>query len=274
MSEIPQGSDEGRWKTEIITPPDIERVLDGTEDHDLFQDVQVRDGSFEVPERVIDTPNHGRYSFSAFGSVQHFKERDEYGKVRFLGDRMGCAVGAIWVPHLYPFEQTDDKGLPYIRDRERLAMTVLLDPLEGQDLYPACAEISAGGQLYGSEVMPIHAMTILKTFTEFVAVGRRLVAEDVEYPELCWPTLSDYVADRMSDSGDPPVDVIIRDMSRGVMPLPEEFEAQFRPLQNRRLSRCGGNAFGTIYVPIDDLRRGIEATISFPMFKIVSGNLL
>ena len=261
LYEIEEINEDERRATELAYQ-NVDVVYHAREPLPMFESVQIdENGSFRVPERFIDTQKYGVWAFSVFGRLEHFKSRDEYGEVRFL-QQEGDISGAIWAPHLYPFEETDDRGLPLIRDRERCEMTVALRPVEAPDIYPLCVEICAGNQTYGAEQDISYGLVEGGIFTEFVAVGDEFTPENVTFPEMRWNNLVEYLNDNGRAAE-------YADMMTGKIPVPEEYTSQFEAedWKTRQPSTYTAYRFGKIMVPVDRLHAGIEAEILFPMFQ-------
>lgn len=105
--------------------------LDGAEKHELFANVIVSETDhgvrFDVPPRIVSAPDIGKFVLTAYGARRWFKERDDYGEIRTWQSLTDPSEGGqIWIPHLYPFEEVDEKGLPLIRDIERCRLTIEL----------------------------------------------------------------------------------------------------------------------------------------------------
>lgn len=232
-------------------------ILDATQSHDLFSGVVIMDdGSFIVPERYVKTPDGGIWKFDIHGRRKTFKDRDEYGEVRFFESGK-----SVWIPHLYPFEETDEKGLPLIRDRERCELEVTLTKVEGRDVYPVFTEITVNGQLYGAEQDPNSLMNDNRRFNEFAGVTTELRAEVVTFPEMRWPNLWQYCVAKYSDNAA----TKFQNIMDGKEGIPDEYSAQNRPepWQDRVPSELTGTAIGSIWVATDDIRFVNDAKIFF-----------
>ena len=172
----------------------------------------------------------------------------------------------LWIPHLFPFEDTDSKGLPLILDRERCSFTVRLQPLSENDGINATAAVTtAQGVLLAHESPESYNPDFTRYFNEFSFSNKLLLADEVTYPEKRWNTLEEYYRDNGLT-----IDYLQWrvDMLNNVIPIPDEYDAQFEPneWEKREPADVTGQAFGEIWVPVDSLRRGIDAEISFPCF--------
>lgn len=256
-----QYSEDARRSRELSLQ-NVDVVFDAKTPLPLFENVVVHDdGSFKVPERFIGHEKYGIWGFSAVGRLEHFKSRDEYGRIRSF-QREDNRIDPIWVPHLYPFEEIDSKGLPLIRDRERCEMTVLLSRIDAPEIYPLFTEIYIGGQTYGASHDIEYDLYDGAAFTQFIAVDEHFTPESVEYSEERWDNLEEYLEEqgRLGD---------YMDIMDGNIPFPEEYKRQHQPLdwRSRQPSDVTMSRTGNIMVPIDDLRRGLDAQILFPMFR-------
>lgn len=261
MYDADQETEDARRSRELSLQ-NVDVVFDAKQPLPLFENVMVDDsGNFRVPERYIGHQKYGVWGFSVVGRRVTFKSRDEFGRIRFFhrGESDG---GAIWVPHLYPFEEKDSNGLPLIKDRERCELTVLLSRIFGPKIYPLYTQIHADGQTYGAE-RDIEAIFMDGAiFSEFVCAGSEYIPESVEYPEKSWKTVGDYLEEKGRTEE-------YYDMMTGRTPIPDEYEQQFEAndWQVRQPSDLRVNRFGAIMVPVDDLRRGLDAEILFPFFR-------
>lgn len=225
MSEgIPEkGTDSSYYDPEC----DYERgYLDGTQPHPMFLDVRIEETEhgvgFNVPKRIIDTPHNGKWIFDIFGGRRWFKERDDYGNIRFTQSGI-----SIWVPHLYPFEETDEHGLPRIPDRERCAVQIRLQPFNTRDgTFTEVGVSTPNALLTGQESALSFNYESIRFFDEFTQTGKPLISELVTW-----------------------------------------HQTEPDPWYLRQPSGFKGSAFGEMYIPIDELRRGVDAEISFPCFK-------
>ena len=107
----------------------------------------------------------------------------------------------LWIPHLFPFEDTDSKGLPLILDRERCSFTVRLQPLSENDGINATAAVTtAQGVLLAHESPESYNPDFTRYFNEFSFSNKLLLADEVTYPEKRWNTLEEYYRDNMMHS--------------------------------------------------------------------------
>lgn len=244
--------------------PEYERIyLDGTQPHPMFLNVQIEETEqgvgFSVPKRIINTPNNNKWIFDIYGGRKWFKERDDYGNFRFTksGD-------SLWIPHLYPFEETDEHGLPIIYDRERCAVKIRLQPfVTSDDINTQVNIVTANATLLGQEAPESYNPYFIRYFNEFTFVGKPLISQSVTYPKIQWPTFADYLRDKGISKAEQ------TEFLMSQKAWPDEFLAQKQPepWYVREPSGFGGFAFGEMFVPIDDLRHGINADILFPCFK-------
>jgi hypothetical protein len=253
-----------------IATYDRRNNLEGTGSNRLFANVRVieENGSlrFNVPRRFVDTPEDGKWSLEVSGGRRWFKERDDFGVVRFLKNG-----NSIWVPHLFPFEDTDDQGLPIILDRERCEVTVSLQPPIG--LYvdkPLNVTIETReGKFSAGESPDSYNVAGISYFTEYTWDGKPLVSDLVTYPERRWPSLQIYLQEMKPNVSADEYDAIMcgePSADEGIAP----YLAQYQPGDwfDRESSGYGGTAFGTIWVPVEMLRDNrIVADISFPCFS-------
>ncbi len=249
---------------------------DGTGDYPLFEGVQIIEDDnglrFRTPRRIIRTKDGAVWGLSVFGSLKHFKERDDYGFIRSLADEQGMPIGAIWKPHLYPWEEVGEDGLPLIRDRERCEITVELADLNEARAHGAQVEIAITTPSGRYQAQPDQGLSYNprgdQYFEEFVDMQRRQIADVVEYPNAIGepPSLSALLL-KLYDAGEfERADRI----EMGEEPLPPELTEYDRPndWQVREPFITKSLASGTMWVPIDLLRSGaIEAAISFPSMQ-------
>ncbi|MFZ1248862.1 MAG: hypothetical protein WAQ24_00910 [Candidatus Saccharimonadales bacterium] len=238
-------------------------MLDGTQAHALFENPSVIKDEhglrFEVPRRLVDTLYHGKWTLTVFGRHRWFKDIDEYGATRFT-----TGGKALWVPHLYPFEETDQDNLPLIRDRERCSVTVQMTKYAGvmPEPYPGAVEVVTNSDTLTARESPDSYNPYgNRYFTEFKSV-LPLILREVTFPELQWPSYSDYYESHPNAPS-------LMDVMDDKAPMPKEFTDQFEPndWRSRKRVQYSGAAFGTIWVPVEDLWRGkIAAQIRFPMF--------
>lgn len=249
-----------------------ELFLSGHEDISAFDGVVITETegnlSFSVPPRFINAGNNGIWKLEVSGTRQWLKERDNYGEIRFLADDSG----AIWVPHLFPFEEVDDNGLPTILDRERCKVTITLDPLTSRppQLLPDISLATGTGSFSAVEAIEYHNPEGTVYFTEFCADTQPLRALRVSYPDNPWDSFSDYLAHVAPDQD---VEMLLfnglHGRSEEVVAYAREFYRlrQPHPWYHWDPSEYTGSAFGSIWVPVDELRKGVAATITFPCFQ-------
>jgi hypothetical protein len=241
--------------------------LNGTQSHPLFENVRVieEDGelSFSVPKRFIDTPSHGKWELEAYGRRRWFKEHDDYGEIRFLANGT-----ALWIPHLYPFEETTEQGVPLIPDRERCALTVTLKSMqtfEPNDSPNVMIETPRGSLSADINLnIEISYGGDRNYFELFEMLGKPLVSQLVTYDDR-WHSLAAYLEDPATPEAIEQYHLMMLDR----VPMPETYLRSKEPNDwtERTPSGHSGEAFGEVWVPVDELRRGINADISFPLFK-------
>ena len=238
--------------------------LNGSESHSLFENVRVIESegelSFQVPKRRINSENLGKWELEVYGKRRWFKEHDDYGEIRFLADGTG-----LWIPHLFPFEETDENGMPIILDRERCELTITMKSM--QTFEPNGSPIVLIDTSQGTAIADIR-LNIEETygadrnyFKYFEMQGKPFISQLLAYDER-WRSLKEYL-------NDPNTSASITDYERMMVseiPIPEEYLRTKEPNDWTERSRADydGLAIGTIWVPVDELRRGIDATISFP----------
>ncbi len=239
--------------------------LDGASDLPLFEGVIIIDTEenlgFSVPERYINTSKYGKFILEIDGDWHRFKERDDYGAIRTTQSGK-----SLWIPHLYPFEETDERGLPLILDRERCKLHVSLQLISGHtNISPAVSIQTPQAKLTANQGEESYNGSWKSYFNEFELDGTPLRADFVAYPKRRWHLFVDYVNEMNPTMTS---DDFMASML-GKLPFPDEFLNQDRPdnWQARPPADLIGTAFGSVWVPIDDLRRGIDAAISFPCFK-------
>lgn len=229
----------------------------------MFTGVEITEAGdtlrFRTAPRIIDAHELGKYILKITGSRQRFKEHDDYGEIRFTGSGT-----SLWIPHLYPFEELDEAGLPLIKDRERCNVTVSLEPLQFTDEAQEVTIATPNGEFTAGESPESYNPWGILYFSEFNAIGRALVSDLVTYPEMQWPTLAEFFAAELPDHS-------YHDYLQGPGSMDESllepYNRQFEPKNWRARKPSGfqGNAFGSIWVPVDELRAGIiEASIIFP----------
>jgi len=246
------------------------RYLDGAEQHELFANVIVSESDnglrFDVPPRIVLAPSVGKFVLTAYGARRWFKERDDYGEIRTWQSLTDPSEGGqIWIPHLYPFEEVDEKGLPVIKDVERCKLTIELQGYghAGQEVPPLEVSVHTDDDvLTASENEASYNPFGEYYFIDFSSINRSVHAEVVEYPEIIYHTLGDYLDDKGMSADY--FDIMTRKKD-----IPEEFTRQFVPndWNARKSSTFLSSATGEIYVPMHMLATGIEAGISFPAFQ-------
>ncbi len=266
MSERITGTGRSHWDSETGLGEDIsselrglgiEKVYHANQPLALFQDayVDLVDGAFRVPERVIATPRHGIWSFGVSGRVKRFKERDDRGEIRTFSSGK-----SIWMPYIFPFDDKDQHQLPRIVDSEWCNLEVHLEPVLAPDIYPLYTEINVGGQVYGSEQDPGCFEAV--SFSEFIALGVMFSPEEVRYPEARWNSLFEYLVEegRAEDY----FAILSNELE-----FPVEYAAHDKPLpwENRLEADVQVQHFGKLMVPIGRLSLGaLDASIQFPNF--------
>ena len=237
--------------------------LDSRQPQTMFAGVKITESGdtlrFEAEPRIVDAHELGRYILKIYGSRRYFKEHDDYGEIRFTQSET-----ALWIPHLYPFEEVDEKGLPVIKDRERCEVTVSLEPLQSTDERQQATVITPNGDFTAGEAPESYNPLGIFYFSEFDAIGRALISDLVTYPKMQWPTLSEFFAAKLP--GHTYYDYI-RNPESIDEALLEPYYRQFEACNwlARRPSGAEGIAFGSIWVPVDELRAGtIDAQIFFP----------
>lgn len=241
--------------------------LNGSESHSVFENVRVTEAegelSFQVPKRRIHSENLGRWELEVYGKRRWFKEHDDYGEIRFLADGTG-----LWIPHLFPFEETRANGMPTILDRERCELTITMKSM--QTFKPNESPIVLIDTPQGTAIADIR-LNIEETYSAdrnyfkyFEMQDKPFISQLLGYDER-WRSLREYL-------NDPATSASITDYERMMMseiPIPEEYLRSQKPNDWTERSRADydGLAFGTIWVPVDELRRGINSTISFPNFS-------
>lgn len=264
--ELPAGAGYYEFGSDLNADPSAKReYLDGRQVHPLFQDVRLieeNDGvRLEVPKRYIDTPADGKWAFEIRGKQRWFKEHDDFGAFRLTQSGV-----TLWIPHLFPFEETNEAGLPVILDRERCELTVSLQPIGENNTDVTTAQVETQfGTLTADEAPGSYNQYQILFFTDFEYQGVPLRADLVTYPDFRWSSLGQYLQEKDPTTSQAKYDAIML----GNLPLPEEYSAQDRPddWSERQPSRYAGTASGTIWVPLDEIRRGIESTLSFPCFS-------
>lgn len=241
--------------------------LDGTQSHPLFKHVRIteEDGelSFSVPKRFVDSPNHGKWELEVYGKRRWFKEHDDYGEIRFLGDGT-----ALWIPNLYPFEETTEDGLPLIPDRERCEVIVTMKSMQtfDPDESPDVLIETPNGSLFADTHLNIEETygADRNYFSWFEMLGKPFVAQLVTYDDR-WRSLTAYLKDPATPETMEQYHLMMLDR----VSMPDDYLRSKEPNDwtQRSPSEHTDQAFGRVLVPVDELRRGIEADISFPIFK-------
>lgn len=225
---------------------------------------------FIVPERLITSKVHeGVFGLEVSGKLRYFKEHDDFGHTRFL-QRDGQITAAIWAPHLYPFESVDPKtNLPTILDRERCLVNISLRSLSEEQEVPHRCEIAihtAEGIFAALPDIGTSYGSGQNYYTEFHWFEHDAIAHHVEWPNVESPSVTDFLAELLVIDPDR-----YSRLTSGQEDLPHVFTYGHTLLDYRtRKPWDNGNkmqAFGEIWVPIDELRRGIDAKIEFPDFQ-------
>jgi hypothetical protein len=142
-----------------------------------------------------------------------------------------------------------------------------MEPLQQEDLVFTARLETQYGVLTAPQAPESYNPNFISFFTEFEFSGRPLISDVVTFPERRWNFFDDF----LKDKGITLTNGEYRDIRLGKTPFPEgeEYFAQDNPhdWQEREPSGYQGPAFGSIWVPIDGLRYGIEANISFPEFS-------
>lgn len=263
--ELPESID-----PQVPDAPFKGEILDGRGEYELFKDVVITESDagvrFHVPRRVIRTTDgKGYWGLEVYGSLEYFKERDDYGEIRFLSSGT-----SFWAPHMYPFEEMDERGLPLIRDRERCNVDIVLRSLAADTGHQSVPEVEAELR---TPYVTLRAQDNIEdynpdgdlSFSDFVDLSRPLPADEVKYPEKRPLYFSEIVAD-LETNGQAELAESILTLR---VPIPERYHAAYDPLdwQTRQPLKMVSSAFGEVWVPLDQLRAGIDATISFPTFR-------
>lgn len=228
---------ENRRLAELALRATLYEVIDGTNAIGLFEGVQISEGtegdSFVVPPRNVKTPYKDIWELNVSGRVQWFKQHSDFGDLRFTTKGV-----AGWIPHVFPFEEVNERGLPVILDRERASviihMTRLLAPkgsFEPDELHLETPHGAFTGR-QSSEMWYCwggHDGNI--KFDEFSIQDKKLYAEKVIFDSN--PRSIDFELDGQNDWG-------------------------------------GEEHFGSIWVPMELLRTGINPLITFPGFARAS----
>lgn len=216
---------------EIVAPNITEaEFLDGSQSVGLFREVQITEASdgygFVVPPQFLDTVQYGKWRLDVSGRVEWPKQITDFGDLRFTAQGE-----AGWIPHLFPFEDTDERGLPVIIDRERAKVNISLASLNlghGGNEHSVRLETESGvfvGRPYREDMMA-QAYYDVVHLDEFTAEGKELYAERVLF-------------------GDDVVDL--------------DFDLAER-------NEWRGNRFGSIWIPMALLRAGYNPSVTFPLF--------
>ena len=239
---------------------------------ELFRNVVITDDEygvrFDTPERIVDSQLYGSFALRVYGELRYFKEHDDYGEIRFL-HQAGEISDAIWLPHLYPFESVDaDTNLPTIVDRERCSFIVSLGRIEdGPKPAPYPREIAIHSSQGIFAALPDMGSFDSEEdyYTEFHWVEHGAIAQRVEWPSDEPPSVTDFLGELLATD----VGRYNRILS-GEEELPKAFEKSHEPLDFRTrltwVNETGLQATGSIWVPVEELRRGIDADIEFVMF--------
>jgi hypothetical protein len=248
-------------------------VADAAHYIDLFKNVVIAQDDegvrFSVPERILRSEKFGSFALNVYGEVEYFKEHDHYGQIRTL-QRDGGIMCAVWAPHLFPFEEVDPvTHLPDILDRERCSFVATLHrEQEGEQSAPHPYELAIHSPRGIFAAIPDMGQSYSghDVFNEFHWYLHRAVGQHVEWPDETPPSTADFLADLMVSDPDR-----FNRIMQGEETMPAEFEKAHEPLDYRTreswANESGLQAFGAIWVPVDELRRGIEAEVEFPMFQ-------
>ncbi len=240
-----------------------EGYLDSNRPQPLFSDVKITESGdtlhFDTEPRILDAHTLGTYVLRVSGNRRLLKEHDDYGEIRSTTDG-----ASLWIPHLYPFEELDETGLPLIKDRERCNVTVSLEPLQFTSEAQEATISSPNGEFIAGEAPESYNPWGIFYFSEFNAIGRSLVSDLVTYPEMRWPTLAEFFAAELPELDYYGYSRRPESVNKNLL---EPYYRQFEPKNWRVRKPSGhkGNAFGSIWVPVNELRAGaIDASIIFP----------
>lgn len=258
---VPTDDEGNPYSQELL---DTFSFRDGAGIFPLFDNVQIveQEGelSFTVPRRYLDAGNLGKWELDVYGRRRWFKEHDDYGSTVFFASGKG-----IWAPHLFPFEEITDQGLPVIPDQERCQIIVSMKPMHAcfPDEDPKIALSTPAGNLIGKDDLNLEiSYGTEKSYYEwFKMIGRPLVSQLLVYGKQ-WKSFTDYLNDPETPGSMDDYDKILDQE----MPIPQEYLQSTEPLDwtKRPNSDYESTAFGQIWIPVSILRRGAEATISFP----------
>lgn len=242
---------------------------DGAGEHDLFAGaviVETEDQlEFHVPTRLVETAEYGIWTLDVQGYRRWFKEQEDYGELRFTPKGVG-----MWIPHMYPFEETDEDRLPLIMDRERLEVLISMRKLTSstEEPYPMRVKLDTeNGEYIAEESVEYFNPDGICYFPEFEWLGHKIAAYKVNWiePKPKRPLIE--LWEKMVASGEIEK---YRRMIKGEEPMPPEFsaKAQSPNVITKDKHELDWNAFGEVWVPVELLRSGnINAKISFPDFQ-------
>lgn len=206
-------------------------TINGSAPVGLFERVQIIEGAesygFVVPPRNLEMPYHDIWQLEVSGWVQWFKQLSDFGDVRFTnkGD-------AGWIPHVFPFEDVDERGLPVILDRERASVNIKLTRLlvpQGSCQPEELWLETPYGAFTGHQSIEMWYCwggdEGIIAFDEFLVQNKKLYAEKVVFD-----------------------------------PNPKSLDFELEGKNDW----SGQEHFGSIWVPMDLLRAGINPLITFP----------
>jgi hypothetical protein len=240
---------------------------------DLFSNVVVAEDDhgvrFKTPERILESEKYGSFAFSVSGQEEHFKEHDHYGQIRFL-QRDNEVSGGIWVPHLFPFEDVSPHThLPDILERQRCSFVMTLRKLEeGARSAPHPYEVAIHAQQGIFAAMPNIGLSLpgQDTFDEFHWYTHDAIGQRVEWPVETPPSVVEFLGELMVSDPER-----FHRLVRDEEDMPDEFEKSREPLGYETREPWANEselqAFGAIWTPVDELRRGIDAQVEFVMFQ-------
>ena len=159
-----------------------EVINDPTEGVFLFDGAKISENRWGkwivVPDRTVVSKRHGVQVLQVLGRPFRYNTDNLYGHGLFLKD----GSGKYFVPHFYPFDEVDDRGIPIDRDRERVAIEihignpvrttkralaeekVVLDTVFGRFFAKANQGLLAGAQGFGgAHFLDFHCTEITDT---------------------------------------------------------------------------------------------------------------
>ena len=184
--------------------------------------------------------------------------------------RRGEILAALWAPHLYPFENVSSiTHLPEVLDRERCSFAMTVQRIEdGQVPVPRPREVGIHTAQGIFAALPNIGLSYPGTdmYDEFQWFGHNAVCQNLEWSDTAPPSITDFLG-KLSVSDPKRLDLVLS----GKEELPYEFEKSRMPLDYRTRTpwdnEDGHQAFGAIWVPVDELRHGIDAQVEFVMFQ-------